>query len=80
MKRQEDLKDQIQQLENAFESIRNTLEKTNAFNGDEVTQTLSIITDKVSAHNVSLEGLEELLQKARSAYAWSDSTFEQSSI
>lgn len=69
MKRQEDLKDQIQQLENAFESIRNTLEKTNAFNGDEVTQTLSIITDKVSAHNVSLEGLEELLQKARSAYA-----------
>ena len=57
-------------MEQAQDSIRDSLEKTNAFSTDDVKLNLNIISDKIEDNNKQLVVYEDLLQKAKSAYAW----------
>ena len=68
--KQEELKRQNSNLEQAQNDIKEILEKTNAFSSDEVQTNLNLIVDKIGDNNKQLDVYDDLLQKARSAYAW----------
>ena len=68
--KQEELKRQNANLEQAQNDIKEILEKTNVFSSDEVQTNLNLIVDKIGDNNKQLDVYDDLLQKARSAYAW----------
>lgn len=67
--KQEELKRQNANLEQAQNDIKEILEKTNVFSSDEVQTNLNLIVDKIGDNNKQLDVYDDLLQKARSAYA-----------
>ena len=67
--KQTELKQQNSNLEQAQNDIKEILEKTNVFSSDEVQTNLNLIVDKIGDNNKQLDVYDDLLQKARSAYA-----------
>lgn len=69
--KQAELKDQNAKLEEAQDKIRDILQGTNTFSTEEVEANLNIIVDRIGDNIKQLDVYDELLHKARNAYAWS---------
>lgn len=67
--RQKELRDQNTKLEEAQDNIKDVLEKTGAFSTGDIKSNLELLGNKINDNNKQLEVYEDLLQRARSAYA-----------